>query len=110
MGSKKLRKERPGSKNNRKLSDIQGSQAGLLGGQRTLRHSLKPEVTPRPQNELTLPGCSGPSGLSTEPLRTEYRAFAGQLSVSLLFCSAKQYSNTFLGLPGPQATDKVWTV
>lgn len=69
MGSKKLRKERPGSKNNRKLSDIQGSQAGLLGGQRTLRHSLKPEVTPRPQNELTLPGCSGPSGLSTEPLQ-----------------------------------------
>lgn len=69
MGSKKLRKERPGSKNNRKLSDIQGSQAGLLGGQRTLRHSLKPEVTPRPQNELTLPGCSGPSGLSAEPLQ-----------------------------------------
>lgn len=69
MGSKKLRKERPGSKNNRKLSDIQGSQAGLLGGQRTLRHSLKPEVIPTPQNELTLPGCSGPSGLSAEPLQ-----------------------------------------
>lgn len=69
MGSKKLRKERPGSKNKGKLSDIQGSQAGELGGQRMLRHSLKPEVTPRPRNELTLAGCSGLSGLGAEPLQ-----------------------------------------